>query len=127
MISAIKELAAVVTHILEPFSTSVKTTYKIIEGPITAMVDGSITTKNKNISTATTIHIFVHVTIAFLLPHFPAYLAPITANMMEGAIPITLSMVPSPIFPIRMPESMVVITAWEAVCCAILSDACAAI
>ena len=109
--SAIKELAAVVTHILEPLSASVKTTYKIIVSPIAAMEEGSITTKKRNMSAATAIQIFVQVTMAFLLPYLPAYLAPITAKIMEGAIPITLSMVPSPILPIRIPQSMVLITA----------------
>ena len=84
---------------------------------------GSITIKNTSDITATAIHIFVHVTIAFLLPYFPAYLAPKPANTIEGSMLITESIVARLIFPIIIPKSIVVITACDAVCCAILSDA----
>ena len=49
------------------------------------------------------------------------------ANTMEGSIPITLKMVPSCIFPMIIPKSIVVTTAWLAVWLAILSELAATI
>ena len=99
----------------------------IVMMPMFAIWLGSMTMKKINIMTENTILIFVHVTMVLWLPCLPAYFAPTTAKMIEGSIPITLRMVASPIFPMIIPESIVVITAWLAVCCAILSEAADAI
>ena len=70
-----------------------------------------------------TVLIQVHTTMVFWLPYFPAYFAPRIAKIMEGNIPIALRIVLSPMFPITIPNISVTTMDWDAVCCAILSDA----
>ena len=67
-------------------------------------------------------HMKLQVTMVFLLPNFPAYFAPTTANRMEGIMLTTIRMVDIPISPIRMPNSMVLMMVWLAVWEAILSE-----
>lgn len=61
--------------------------------------------------------------IVLLLPCFPAYFAPTTANKMEGMMLTVLSVVEMDILPITIPPSIVLMMDWLATCCAILSDA----
>lgn len=65
----------------------------------------------------------LHNKVTLLAPCFPAYLAPTTANRMEGMMLTVIKVVDIDISPIIIPPSIVLIMDWLATCCAILSEA----
>ena len=54
---------------------------------------------------------YVQVTIPFLLPCLPTYLAPKAAKKMEGTMLMTVRMVARPMLPMMMPLNRVLMTA----------------
>ena len=77
---------------------------------------GSMTMKNTTITAVMTMLMQVKLTMPFLLPCLPTYLAPNAAKKMEGTMLMTVRMVARPILPIKIPLNSVPMMAWLPTC-----------
>ena len=84
--------------------------------PMTPICLGSMTRKNTIITAVMTMLMQVKLTMPFLLPCLPTYLAPKAAKKMDGTMLITDRIVPRAILPMIMPPRIVLMMAWLPTC-----------